>query len=57
MSGYGELFKLFSKITDLRGRQGRVHILAEVVFATFLAVMAGNNDAEAVVDFLELNLF
>jgi len=56
MAGYTELFKLFSKVTDRRGRQGRDHILAEVLFVTFLAVMAGNNDAEAVVDFLEENL-
>lgn len=56
MSGYAELFKLFQKVTDRRGRQGRDHVLAEVLFVTFLAVMAGNNDAEAVVDFLEVNL-
>jgi len=46
----------FSNVTDPRGRQARVHILAEVLFVTFLAVMAGNNDAEAVVDFLKINL-
>jgi len=39
-----------------RGRQGRDHIVAEVLCVTFWAVMAGNNDAEAVVDFLEINL-
>lgn len=53
MSGYQQLFELFSTLRDPRGRQGRDHILAEVLFITFVAVVAGNNNAEAVVDFLE----
>jgi len=43
-------------VTDRRGRQGREQILVEVLFVTFLAVMAGNDDAEAVCDFLDANL-
>jgi predicted transposase YbfD/YdcC len=55
MGGYQELYTLFKTVTDPRGRQGRDHILAEVLFVTFVAVLAGSNNAEAVVDFLEAN--
>ena len=38
---------------DKRGRQGREHILAEVLFATLVGVLAGCNNAEDVVGFIE----
>ena len=55
MCGYQRLYELFSTITDKRGRQGRDHILAEVLFATFVSVLAGCDNAEAVCAFLEVN--
>lgn len=55
MSGYQRLFELFAKLSDRRGRQGRDHILAEVLFGTFVATIAGCNNAEAVAQFIEDN--
>lgn len=55
MDGYARLFKLFSIMTDPRGHKGRVHVLAEVLFCSFVAIVAGANNAEAVVDFLRNN--
>lgn len=55
MSGYRRLFKRFATVRDPRARQGRDHILSEVLFLRFVAVLAGNNNAEAVLDFLEAN--
>lgn len=55
MDGYERLFKLFSGVNDPRGRNGRVHILAEVLFCSFVAILAGANDAEAIVDFVRRN--
>lgn len=55
MGGYERLFKLFSDLSDSRGRQGRVHILGEVLFCAFVAILAGSNNAEAVVDFMRNN--
>lgn len=55
MRGYQQLYELFTSVPDRRGKKGREHILAEVLFITFVAILAGCNDAEAVVDFLERN--
>ena len=55
MRGYQELYELFTSIADRRGRQGRDHILAEVLFLTFVAILAGCDNAEAVVEFVEEN--
>lgn len=52
MFGYEQLYKLFLLVRDQRGRQGRHHILAEVLFVTFVAVLAGANDAEDVVRYV-----
>lgn len=55
MSGYQQLFEVFHSISDPRGRRGREHILAEVLFGSFVAIIAGCNDAEAVSGFMEDN--
>jgi predicted transposase YbfD/YdcC len=55
MCAYQRLFDLFASIPDPRNRRGREHVLVEVLFLTFVAVLAGCKNAEAVCDFLEEN--
>ena len=55
MCGYQRLYELLCTVPDPRGRRGREHILAEVLFVTLVAVLAGSNNAEDVCDFLEEN--
>ncbi len=55
MHGYHQLYELFTSARDRRGGKGREHILSEMLFITFVAILAGCNDAEAVADFLERN--
>lgn len=55
MCGYQRLFELLSNVRDPRGRQGREHILAEVLFVTLVAVLAGSSNAEDVSDFVHEN--
>lgn len=55
MCGYQRHYELLCTLPDPLGRRRREHILAEVLFVTLVAVLAGCNNAEDVCDFLEEN--